>query len=160
MEDARTSTNFQRLARTFDTLIESPEAEITAIPVVRPESFPTGSNRDTPVSVKELEAHGPRKDRRTSEGWTPMSCNGQVQQIKSWLKNQSMLSVDQKKRLAQGKDNSAVEAPQARTSKPQRAIRRASKRQNPSGTSLTHRTIEFPRKGRQPWTMCSIWQEL
>ncbi|MBW0587188.1 hypothetical protein O181_126903 [Austropuccinia psidii MF-1] len=95
MEDARASTSSQRLASTFDTLIESPEAEITAIPVIRPESFPTGSNRDIPVSVQELvyggkeagvgtssksldrknellssseEVHGPRKDRRPSEG--------------------------------------------------------------------------------------------
>ncbi|MBW0565583.1 hypothetical protein O181_105298 [Austropuccinia psidii MF-1] len=95
MEDARASTSLQRLARTFDTLIESPEADITAIPVVRPESFPEGRNRDIPVSVQEQfdggkeagvgtsakyldrqnkllssseEVHGPRKDRRTSEG--------------------------------------------------------------------------------------------
>ncbi|MBW0580601.1 hypothetical protein O181_120316 [Austropuccinia psidii MF-1] len=54
MEDARTSTSSQRLACTFYTLIESQEADITAIPVVRPESFPTGSNRDIPVSVQEL----------------------------------------------------------------------------------------------------------
>ncbi|MBW0590600.1 hypothetical protein O181_130315 [Austropuccinia psidii MF-1] len=33
MKDARTSTSFQRLARTFDTLIESPEADIIAIAV-------------------------------------------------------------------------------------------------------------------------------
>ncbi|MBW0569559.1 hypothetical protein O181_109274 [Austropuccinia psidii MF-1] len=89
MEDARTSTSSQRLARTFETLIESPESEMTAIPVVRPESFPAGKNRDIPVSVQELvyggkeaqvvtsaksldrqnellssseEVHGPRKD--------------------------------------------------------------------------------------------------
>ncbi|MBW0576855.1 hypothetical protein O181_116570 [Austropuccinia psidii MF-1] len=95
MEDVRSSTSSQRLPRTFDTLIEIPEAEITAIPVVRPESFPAGSNRNIPVSVQELlyggkaagvgasaksldrhnelsssseEAHRPRKDRRTSEG--------------------------------------------------------------------------------------------
>ncbi|MBW0513406.1 hypothetical protein O181_053121 [Austropuccinia psidii MF-1] len=54
MGDARAFTSSQRLSSTFDTLIESPEAEITAIPVVRPESFPTGSNRDIPVSVQEL----------------------------------------------------------------------------------------------------------
>ncbi|MBW0559986.1 hypothetical protein O181_099701 [Austropuccinia psidii MF-1] len=95
MEDSRISTSSQRVSRTFDTLIESPEADITAIPAVRAESFPAGSNRDIPVSVQELvyggkaagvgtsakyldrhnellssseEAHGPRKDRRTSEG--------------------------------------------------------------------------------------------
>ncbi|MBW0580898.1 hypothetical protein O181_120613 [Austropuccinia psidii MF-1] len=98
MEDARTSTSSQRLSSTFDTLIESPEADIAAIPVVRPQSFPKGINRDIPVSVQELvyggkaagvgasskcldrcnellssseEVHGPRKDRRTSEGLGP-----------------------------------------------------------------------------------------
>ncbi|MBW0556415.1 hypothetical protein O181_096130 [Austropuccinia psidii MF-1] len=95
MEDARASTSSQRLASTFDTLIESPEAYITAIPDVRPESFPTGNNRNIPVSIQELldggkaagvgasakslhrhndlissseEVHGPRKDRGSSEG--------------------------------------------------------------------------------------------
>ncbi|MBW0578958.1 hypothetical protein O181_118673 [Austropuccinia psidii MF-1] len=95
MEDARTSTSSKRLASTFDTLIESPEADITAIAVVRPESLSTGNNRVIPVSVQELvygsktarvgtspksldrnyelissivEVHGSRKDRRTSEG--------------------------------------------------------------------------------------------
>ncbi|MBW0558463.1 hypothetical protein O181_098178 [Austropuccinia psidii MF-1] len=59
---------------------------------------------------------GPEKTEEPLNGWTSMSCKGQVQQIKSWLKNQSMLSEDQKK-LAQGKDNTPVEAPQATTSK-------------------------------------------
>ncbi|MBW0470707.1 hypothetical protein O181_010422 [Austropuccinia psidii MF-1] len=95
MEDSRTSTSSQMLASTFDTLIESPEADITAITVVRPEPFPTGNNRDIPVSVQELvygsktkgvgtsaksldrhnellssreSVHGPRKDRGPSGG--------------------------------------------------------------------------------------------
>ncbi|MBW0536391.1 hypothetical protein O181_076106 [Austropuccinia psidii MF-1] len=95
MEDYRTSTSSQRLASTFETLIESPEADMTAIPVVRSGSFPTGRNRDIAVSVQELvyggiaarvgssgksldrhnellssseEAHRPRKYRRTSKG--------------------------------------------------------------------------------------------
>ncbi|MBW0509910.1 hypothetical protein O181_049625 [Austropuccinia psidii MF-1] len=95
MEDARTSTCSQRIASTFDTLIDSLEDEITDIPVSRPESFPTGNNRNIPVSVQELvyggkaagvrtsakylnrnkelipsseEVHGPRKDRGSSEG--------------------------------------------------------------------------------------------
>ncbi|MBW0511872.1 hypothetical protein O181_051587 [Austropuccinia psidii MF-1] len=95
MEDSRTSTSSQRLASTFDTLIESPEADITSIAVVRPESLSTGNNRDIPVSVQELfygnkaervgaspksldrhnelissseEFHGARKNKRTSEG--------------------------------------------------------------------------------------------
>ncbi|MBW0582235.1 hypothetical protein O181_121950 [Austropuccinia psidii MF-1] len=95
MEDARTSLSSQRLASTFDTCIESPEAEIAAIAVVRPESLSTANNRDIPVSVQELvygskttrvgtspkswdrnheliysseEIHGARRDRGTSEG--------------------------------------------------------------------------------------------
>ncbi|MBW0555893.1 hypothetical protein O181_095608 [Austropuccinia psidii MF-1] len=95
MEDARTSTSSQRLASTFDTLIESPESDTTFIAVVIHESLLTGSNRDIPVSVKELvygsktervrtspksldrhhelissseDVHGVIKDRGTSEG--------------------------------------------------------------------------------------------
>ncbi|MBW0564172.1 hypothetical protein O181_103887 [Austropuccinia psidii MF-1] len=95
MEDARTSTGSQRLFSTSCTLIDSPEADITAIAVVRPESLSTGNNRDIPVSVQELvygskaatvgtspksldrdhelissseEVHGARKDRGTYEG--------------------------------------------------------------------------------------------
>ncbi|MBW0575243.1 hypothetical protein O181_114958 [Austropuccinia psidii MF-1] len=93
MEDARNSTSYQRLPRTFDTLIESPEAEINAIAVFTPESISTGNKRDILVSVQELvyggkaervgtspkslhrhhelissskELHGARKDRGTS----------------------------------------------------------------------------------------------
>ncbi|MBW0460555.1 hypothetical protein O181_000270 [Austropuccinia psidii MF-1] len=54
MEDSRTSTNPQRLSRTFSTLLECPEADITAISVFRPGSFPTGKSGDFPVSVQEL----------------------------------------------------------------------------------------------------------
>ncbi|MBW0476542.1 hypothetical protein O181_016257 [Austropuccinia psidii MF-1] len=95
MEDARASTSSQMLARTFDTLIEIQEADITAIPVVRPESCPTGNNRNIQVSLQKLifggksgglgtsakyldkknelissseGVHGPRKDRESSKG--------------------------------------------------------------------------------------------
>ncbi|MBW0508667.1 hypothetical protein O181_048382 [Austropuccinia psidii MF-1] len=95
MEDARTSTSSQKLSSTLYTLIKSPEADITAIAVFRPESLSTGNNRDIQVSVQELvygskaarvgtspksldrhhelissseEAHGARKYRGTSEG--------------------------------------------------------------------------------------------
>ncbi|MBW0462476.1 hypothetical protein O181_002191 [Austropuccinia psidii MF-1] len=95
MEDARTSTSSQRLARTLYTLIESQKADRTSITAVRFEPFPTGRNRDIPVSVQELvyggktarvgtssksldrknellssseEAHGPRKGRGPCEG--------------------------------------------------------------------------------------------
>ncbi|MBW0512575.1 hypothetical protein O181_052290 [Austropuccinia psidii MF-1] len=58
---------------------------------------------------------GPEKTEELPKGWTLISCKGQVQQIKAWFKSQSMLSEDQKKNLAQGKDNNPVEAPQAFT---------------------------------------------
>ncbi|MBW0579178.1 hypothetical protein O181_118893 [Austropuccinia psidii MF-1] len=54
MEDARPSTSSQRLASAFKALIGIPEADITAIAVVRPESLSTDNNRDIPVSVQEL----------------------------------------------------------------------------------------------------------
>ncbi|MBW0508822.1 hypothetical protein O181_048537 [Austropuccinia psidii MF-1] len=120
----------------------------------RPESFPTGNNRNIPVSVQELvygskatgvgtssksldrhnelissseEVNGPIPLRV----WTPMSFKGQVQQIKAWLKNQCMLSEDQKKMLAQGKENSQVEAPKAstRTKPPQQVPKKPKKTQ-------------------------------
>ncbi|MBW0542236.1 hypothetical protein O181_081951 [Austropuccinia psidii MF-1] len=138
MEDSRTSTSSQRLASTFDTLIESPEAEIAVIPVFRPESFPAGSNRDIPVSVQELvysgkaagvgtsaksldrhnellssseEVHGPRKDRRTSEGLGTHVLQGKSPTDKRL--------VEKPKHVFRGteKEVSPVEAPQASTSK-------------------------------------------
>ncbi|MBW0520776.1 hypothetical protein O181_060491 [Austropuccinia psidii MF-1] len=54
MENASTSTSSQRLDRTFETLIESPEAEITSIPVLRPKQHPGRRSLDIPVSVQEL----------------------------------------------------------------------------------------------------------
>ncbi|MBW0529159.1 hypothetical protein O181_068874 [Austropuccinia psidii MF-1] len=113
MEDARASTSSQRLDRTFETLIENPEAEITSIAVVRPESLSTGNNRDIPVSVQELvygskaarvgtspksldrnhelissseEVHGSRKDGRTSEGLDTHSLQRTIPTDKSLVK--------------------------------------------------------------------------
>ncbi|MBW0587767.1 hypothetical protein O181_127482, partial [Austropuccinia psidii MF-1] len=59
----------------------------------------------------------PEKTEELLKGWKPMSCKGKVQQIKYWLRNQSMFSEDQKKKLAKGKENRPVEATQASTSK-------------------------------------------
>ncbi|MBW0537168.1 hypothetical protein O181_076883 [Austropuccinia psidii MF-1] len=67
------------------------------------------------LQVKKLM--GPEKTVELLKGWKPMSFKGKVQKIKAWLKDQSMLSEDQKKRLAQENENSQVEAPQASTSK-------------------------------------------
>ncbi|MBW0568361.1 hypothetical protein O181_108076, partial [Austropuccinia psidii MF-1] len=67
--------------------------------------------------LKVKKVMGPEKKEELLKDWTPMSCKGQVQKIKAWLKNKSMLSEDQKKKLAQGNNNSPVEAPKASTSK-------------------------------------------
>ncbi|MBW0568610.1 hypothetical protein O181_108325 [Austropuccinia psidii MF-1] len=87
MQDARSSTSSQRSASTFDTLIESPEAYITAISV-RPESLPVSVQKlgygsktsQVGTSPKSLDSHhelislseefhGAIKDRETSEGF-------------------------------------------------------------------------------------------
>ncbi|MBW0582551.1 hypothetical protein O181_122266 [Austropuccinia psidii MF-1] len=204
MEDSITSTSSQRLASTFYTLIESPEADITAIPVVRPESFPTGNNRNIPVSIQELvygckaagvgtskksldrhnelissseEVHGPRKDKGPSEVLDTHVLQRKIPTDKSFVERPnhvvrgpaeevdprkgiqpsgSSLSLHKQKyaskRAKKGKENPK------RTS--QRESKRKKERQSPSGTSITHRSIELPRKRRQAWTMCLIWQEL
>ncbi|MBW0591084.1 hypothetical protein O181_130799 [Austropuccinia psidii MF-1] len=120
MEDSRTSTSSQRLARTFDTLIEHLEADINAI-AVRPESLPTGRSRDIPVHHELIssseEVHGVRKDRGPSEGLDTHVLQRTSPTDQSLVAKPNMLPEDQKKKLAQGKDNTPVEAPQASTSK-------------------------------------------
>ncbi|MBW0526283.1 hypothetical protein O181_065998 [Austropuccinia psidii MF-1] len=118
-EDSRASTSSQRLARAFETLIEGPEADITPILIVRPEQFPTVNKRDIQVSVQEL-AYCSKvagvKDRGPSEGLDTSVLQRTSPTDKSLAENQSTLTEDRKKKLAQGKDNSLVEAPQASTS--------------------------------------------
>ncbi|MBW0469613.1 hypothetical protein O181_009328 [Austropuccinia psidii MF-1] len=94
---------FPKASQHLFTLIGILEADITAIPVVRPESFAAANTRDILVSVQELvygskaegvgastksldrhneqlsssdTAHGPRKDRRTSEGLDTLVLQG------------------------------------------------------------------------------------
>ncbi|MBW0468618.1 hypothetical protein O181_008333 [Austropuccinia psidii MF-1] len=93
MEDATASISSQRLARNFDTLIQSPEAYITAIPFVRSEKFPTSRSRDIPVSVQELVYGskaagilGPEKTQELLKGWTPIYCKGQVEKPKDFVR--------------------------------------------------------------------------
>ncbi|MBW0506106.1 hypothetical protein O181_045821 [Austropuccinia psidii MF-1] len=98
------------------------------------------------LQVKKLM--GPEKTEELLKGWIPISCKGQVQQIKAWLKGQSMLSEDQKKKLAQGKENSPVAAPQASTSKnpPQEVPKK------PKQTPKTNQKGKEKRKWNKPYT--------
>ncbi|MBW0508451.1 hypothetical protein O181_048166 [Austropuccinia psidii MF-1] len=54
MEDSRSATSSQRLARNFETLLETPELRINAIFVVRSEKISEGRSVNIPVSVQEL----------------------------------------------------------------------------------------------------------
>ncbi|MBW0531676.1 hypothetical protein O181_071391 [Austropuccinia psidii MF-1] len=105
---------------------------------------------------------GPQKTEELLKVWKPMSCKGKVQQIKAWLKTQSMLSEDQGKILAQGKENSPVEAPQTSIRKTlpqqvpknrkkapktnQKGKQKAKGKAKPKWSSLTHRITRFQRK--------------
>ncbi|MBW0576747.1 hypothetical protein O181_116462 [Austropuccinia psidii MF-1] len=42
---------------------------------------------------------GQEKAIELSGGWSPLSCKEKVKKINNWLKNQSLLSIDQKKEL-------------------------------------------------------------
>ncbi|MBW0556919.1 hypothetical protein O181_096634 [Austropuccinia psidii MF-1] len=67
MGDSRTSITYQRLASTFDTFLESPEVEIAAIPVVRPESVSKGNSGDIQVPLQELVYGGKEAGVETSD---------------------------------------------------------------------------------------------
>ncbi|MBW0460742.1 hypothetical protein O181_000457 [Austropuccinia psidii MF-1] len=157
MENAKTSTSSQRLANTFDTPIQSPEADITAITIVRPEPFPTGNNRDIPVLVQELvygrktagvetsaksldrnnellssseEVHGPRKYRGFSAGSqrTITTDKGLVEKPKHVFRGPEEEAGPRKGQQPSG-SSSSLHKCQKRTRKPQREIRREIKRQ-------------------------------
>ncbi|MBW0486073.1 hypothetical protein O181_025788, partial [Austropuccinia psidii MF-1] len=131
-------------------------ADITAIPAVRSEKVSTGSSRDIPVLGQELvyggkaeggetssqlvdrdtellhsrkEAYGPRKHTRASEGVKHNVFQRTSQKDKSLVKNQSIF-LEYQEELAQKKDNSPVEAPQASTST---KYREASPKEQPEG---------------------------
>ncbi|MBW0581381.1 hypothetical protein O181_121096 [Austropuccinia psidii MF-1] len=42
---------------------------------------------------------GQEKTIELLRGWSPLSCKDKVKNIKNWLKNQTLLSIDQKKKL-------------------------------------------------------------
>ncbi|MBW0462822.1 hypothetical protein O181_002537 [Austropuccinia psidii MF-1] len=58
----------------------------------------------------------PENTQEILKSWTPISFQGQVQNLKAYLKNKQMLSEDQNKELSQRKENTPMEAPQASTS--------------------------------------------
>ncbi|MBW0496556.1 hypothetical protein O181_036271 [Austropuccinia psidii MF-1] len=111
---------------------------------------------------------GPEKTQEILKGWKPMSCRGQVQEIKAWLKNLLILSEDKKKGLAHKKENRPVGAPQDSTSKntPQQLPNtgKQTPKRNQKGKAQMEQALppelQDSKERRQPWTMCSIWKEL
>ncbi|MBW0464472.1 hypothetical protein O181_004187 [Austropuccinia psidii MF-1] len=153
MEDSRASTSSQRLASTFETILEIAEADIIAIPVVIPESFPTRNSGNIPVSVQELEALGPREARGPSDKLethvlqrTSPKDEILVEKPKHFVRG-SEETVGLKKGHNSSGSSSILNKFQTRASKPQRPIRRESKRkserQSPSEKNLTHRATEL-----------------
>ncbi|MBW0473266.1 hypothetical protein O181_012981 [Austropuccinia psidii MF-1] len=94
-------------------------------------------------------------------GWSPFSCKDKVKKIKNWLKDQSCLSIDQKKELemtpALGTEGpvastSSKPAPEVSKDKPKgphkkqevpRTIKARAKAK-PIGTDLIHKGTGFP----------------
>ncbi|MBW0581487.1 hypothetical protein O181_121202 [Austropuccinia psidii MF-1] len=75
-------------------------------------------------------------------GWSPLSFKGKVKKIKNWLKNQSILSVDQKKELEMTPDFEK-EGPVASTSS------RSVQRQAPRTSEEADRSQKPSRKGKR-----------
>ncbi|MBW0566009.1 hypothetical protein O181_105724 [Austropuccinia psidii MF-1] len=101
-------------------------------------------------------------------GWSPLSCKDKVKKIKNWFKNQSLLSIDQKKELemtpaleTEGPVVSISSKPAPEVSKdkhkrPQKK-QKGPKNHQGKGTDLTHKGTGFQNCSLWPWTVSSIW---
>ncbi|MBW0509013.1 hypothetical protein O181_048728 [Austropuccinia psidii MF-1] len=188
-----------KLINTKDKNIGAKEKQTLRMPELPPAS--KGNSGDIPVSEKELVYGGkgaglgpsskpwignmnsylkvkkfvvPKKAEDLPKGWTPISCKGKVQKKKDLLKNQCILSKDQKKELAQKKEKIQVEAPQASKSKnmPQQGQEnpkeqykgkeeeKGKEKEKPKCNKPFPENYRISKRKVKPWTMCSIWQEL
>ncbi|MBW0577781.1 hypothetical protein O181_117496 [Austropuccinia psidii MF-1] len=106
-------------------------------------------------------------------GWSPSSCKDKVKKIKNWFKNQSLLSIDQKKELemtpalqteAPVASTSSKPAPEMSKDKPKGPQKKQRGPKNHQGkgkgTDSTHRGTGSPNWSLQLWTVCSTWPEL
>ncbi|MBW0517246.1 hypothetical protein O181_056961 [Austropuccinia psidii MF-1] len=110
-------------------------------------------------------------------GWSPLSCKDKVKKIKNWLKNQSLLSIDQKKELemtpaleteAPVASTSSKPAPEVSKDKPkgpqkeQRGPKTINQREKAKliGTDPTHRGKGSPNWSLHQRTVYSIWPGL
>ncbi|MBW0538266.1 hypothetical protein O181_077981 [Austropuccinia psidii MF-1] len=97
-------------------------------------------------------------------GCSPFSFKGKVKKIKNWLKNQSLLSIDQKKKLemtpalaAEGPvvSTSSKKAPEVSKDKPKVPWKKqiGPKNHPGKGKDLTHKGTGSPNCSLQPWTL-------
>ncbi|MBW0582541.1 hypothetical protein O181_122256 [Austropuccinia psidii MF-1] len=131
---------------------------------------PKSLDRNNELISSGEEFHLARKDRGISEGLDTHILQRTIPTDKSLVEkpNHVIRGPEDKVGPREGKKPSgsspSLNKCQTSTREPQRPTRRASKmqreRQSPSETSLTCRITGFPRKRRQQWTMCLIWQEL
>ncbi|MBW0592391.1 hypothetical protein O181_132106 [Austropuccinia psidii MF-1] len=108
------------------------------------------------------------------ENWSPLSCKQKVKNIKNWLNNQSLLSIDQKKELemtpaleAEGPvaSTSSKTAPEVSKDKPKRPQKKHKGPKNHQGKvkgkAHWHRPYQqgyrFPNWRLQLWIVSSIW---
>ncbi|MBW0578081.1 hypothetical protein O181_117796 [Austropuccinia psidii MF-1] len=98
--------------------------------------------------------------------WSSLSCKDKVKDIKNWLKNKSLLSIDQKKaQWPLPAPNQLQKCPKTspmdlrRSREVPRTIKEREKAKL-IGKDLTHRGTGPPNWSLQPWTMSSIWPEL
>ncbi|MBW0585457.1 hypothetical protein O181_125172 [Austropuccinia psidii MF-1] len=123
-------------------------------------------DRNNELISSSEEVNGPRKYRRPSEGLETHVLQRKSPTDKSWVAKPKYFvrgpeeGVGPREGQQPSGSPSSLHKFQKMESKPQRAIRRARKRQSPSETNLTNRTTELQRRKGKPWKMCSIWQEL
>ncbi|MBW0562817.1 hypothetical protein O181_102532 [Austropuccinia psidii MF-1] len=116
---------------------------------------------------------GQKKTIELLGAWSPLSFKDKVRKIKNWLKNQSLLSIDQKKELemtaaldTKGPVASTSSKPAPEVPKDLRRNReiprtiKARVKAKPIGTDLTHKGTGSPNWSLQPWTVYSTWPEL
>ncbi|MBW0584538.1 hypothetical protein O181_124253, partial [Austropuccinia psidii MF-1] len=163
MEDARTSTSSK----------VSVQELVYGRKKARVGTSPKSLDRHNELLSSSEEVHGARKDRRTSEGLdtnvlqrTSPTDKSLVEKPKHVIRGSeeevgprqgkqpsgSSPSIHQQKAAS----TSAKQAPKTN----QKGTQKEKGKATPNGTSLTHRITQSQRKKRQPWTMCSIWQEL
>ncbi|MBW0581120.1 hypothetical protein O181_120835 [Austropuccinia psidii MF-1] len=130
---------------------------------------PKSFDRYHELKYSGKEAHGARKDRGTSERFDAHVLQRTSATDKSLVEKPKHVIRGPEEEVGprEGKQPSGSSPSLHKKTSASKSAKQAQEnpkdqpeRQSPSGTSLTHRITGFPRKWRQPWTICSIWKEL